>query len=302
MAISYLLEISDFTGLPLPCRDKVEEARRKLSSSARECAYNAKGFFNGVFTDNGEWIFSDCDPDGETRPYVCANAWAIISGVADNSQLESIWSALRPLKCDSGYRLYYPGFGAKPIANVGRAGSGDSPLGFFENGAPYNHGSHGFLGRAFAAGGKAPELLDALLYMLPYDQERHPTGETLTPPYAIVNCWQRMPLFNNRGGLLFLTGSVAMALRMAYNWMLGIRPGLGALELSPCAATALGAITAKFTLRGKPVTLALKPGGQKVTLNGAPVTATRRDPLTGREAAIIPYDSLLDAGNTISIE
>ena len=290
--IGFVLKIADFAGKSVPNREQYTKAAEAFQKALLTHAFNKKGFFNSVFTDRGEWVFSDNDPDGETRPYVCANAWSVISGVAGRERWDTIYKAMQTLKCESGYRLFYPGIGEKPIELVGRSGSGDGPIGFFENATPYNHGSHGFLGRSFSVMGKGEDLLDVLLYLMPYDQDRHPTSEALAPPYAVVNCWQRVAMFMNRGGMTFLTGTIAMGLRMAYQWMLGLYFDTDALVINPCLDTkTLGEVTVNCPVRDKNVTVTYKPGAG-VTLNGAAITTTSVDPASGRTQYHIAYNML----------
>jgi len=299
MGIEFVLKIADFAKKPVENRARYEQAAQSFRNNLQTHALNKSGFFNSVFTDNGEWVFSDCDPDGESRPSVCPNAYAIIAGVATPAQRQSILEVYERLKCETGYRLFYPGIGAKPIANVGRSGSGDGPIGLFENATPYNHGSHGFLGRSFSVANQPEKLFDALMYMLPYDQNHHNTDEALSPPYAVVNCWQRMKLFNNRGGMTFLTGTIAMGLRMVYNWMLGIQPDLDGLVLAPCLSTKLGDVAVTLTLRGKTIHLTLKQNATQLTVNGQPITTIRTDPFSGRQVHVIDYDLLQDVNEVV---
>lgn len=244
-------------------------------------AFNKMGFYNGVFNDDGKWIFSDMDPDGETRMYGVSNYYNIISGVADSDKYQTILENVSALKCDKGYRLFYPCLGVKPIAKAGRIASGDAPPYFAENGNVYNHGSQGFLARALAEVGDGDMLFDTLKWLMPYDTKKHPTQFTFTPPYAIVNCWQQLPGFNHRGFMCFLTGSVAMAMRGAYEWMFGIRPTLDGVEFRPCLPSNMRHAECKFHYLGKLHTLTVK--GDHVYLDGSVLTQKRKDIFTDHE-------------------
>ncbi len=261
-----------------------------LRSSLRKNAYNKDGYFNGFFNDDGKWIFSEMDPDGERRVYGPANWFAIASGVAMPDLTDSILKEMEFLRCPGGgFRLLYPPMGANPIECVGRGGTGDQPAGLWENGTVYNQGSHGFLIRALATAGRGDMLYEVLRCLLPYDQEIHPVSATLTPPYAVVNCYLEVPGFMYRGGLLFLTGSIAYGLRAAYEWMFGIRPQLDGLVIDPCVPTSFRKIEAHFQHLGKKVRLVIKNpdasqcGVRKMRVNGIEVTCKRHDPFSGRE-------------------
>jgi cellobiose phosphorylase len=164
-------------------------ARKKKSFRAaiRRHAFNRAGYFSSVFNDGGKWLFSERDPDGARRVYGPANWYSIASGAAGPDLVDSALTAMDALKCADGYRVMHPPMGRKPIAHVGRGGSGDQPAGLWENGTVYNHGSHGFLARALATAGRGDLLYQVLLYLMPYDQTKHPVASVMTPPYAIVN-------------------------------------------------------------------------------------------------------------------
>lgn len=66
----------------LKLAEKYEVFREKFIKSLRQHAYNSEGYFNGYFNDNGKWLLSEKDPDGEKRVYLVSNSWALISGSA----------------------------------------------------------------------------------------------------------------------------------------------------------------------------------------------------------------------------
>ena len=189
------------------------------------------------------------------------------------------------LKCDKGYRLFWPYLGDKPIKKVGRIASGDAPPCFGENGNVYNHGSQGFLARALSVANEGDKLFDTLKWIMPYDTSKHPTKIAFTPPYAIVNCWQQLPEFNHRGLMRFLTGSVAMAMRGVYEWMLGIAPTLDGVEISPCLPEGMEDVKVKFTFMDTEHLLEIK--GDKVIVDGNELTEKRTSIFTGKDAWVM---------------
>lgn len=280
MSLKYLSDI-------LLTLDKNADVKRyldfaeKLKENVNRYAFNQKGFYNAVFNDDGKWIFSDSDPDGKCRMYGVSNYYAIISGVAEREKFAKIIETAENLKCDKGYRLFYPHLGEKPIAKVGRIASGDVPKYLGENGNVYNHGSQGFFARALSEADEGDKLFDMLKWIMPYDTEKHPTALTFTPPYAIVNCWQKLPAFNHRGLMCFLTGSVAMATRGVYEWMFGIRPVLDGIEFSPCLPENMKSAKAQFEYLGKSHTIEIDDG--KVFVDGNEITTKRKTLITDKE-------------------
>lgn len=274
-------------------------------------AFNAHGFMNSVFNDEGHWLFSDCDPDGKERVYGPSNYYAIISGTADQEKEASIWNNIEKLRYDFGYKLFSEGLGKTPISSHGRMASGDIPIGLWANGNMYNHGSHGFLGRALTVSGKAEQAYDVLEYLFPYDQKRHPVQITKSAPYAIVNCYQGVPYFYHRAAMPFLTGTVAMSERLVYNWIVGIGYSTEGLLLSPCISGRFERVETEFCYDGKKIRLEIENSGKKsgkaesskriiVLLNGKEVGTPSKDPVTGREKTLI-FREELQAQNLIKI-
>jgi cellobiose phosphorylase len=266
--------------------------KRELSESLRNHACNRDGYFNGMFNDDGKWIYSNHDPDGVRRVYGGSNWFAIASGVAVPERVDSVLKEMKFLKCPAGYRLLHPPLGRKPIPHLGRGGSGDMPEGLWENGTVYNHGSQGFLCRALAVAGRGDQLLEVMRYLYPFDQKNHPIRSTMTPPYAITNCYQLVPGFMYRGGMLFLTGSIAYGIRAAYDFLLGIRPLPDGLALDPCLPRKFGRVTASFAYLSKRVELTIENpepvqcGVKIMTLNGRPIRRTRVDPFSLRTVPV----------------
>jgi hypothetical protein len=281
---SAVTDMADATGLI----HRYEEHKKAFRTALRAHAFNKEGFYSSVFNDDGHWLFSDRDPDGERRVYGPASWWSIYSGVAVPDQVDSLLKELKFLKCEAGWRLLWPPMGKKVIPNVGRIGSGDVPGGLWENATAYNQGSHGFLGRALAVAGKGDLLFESLQQLLPYDQKRHPTSAVLTPPYAVVNCWQEIPGFRHRGGLTFLTGSIAYGLRMAWSWMAGIKPEMDGLCIDPCIPAGWKRLGARFKYLGWDIELEIsnpdgaQAGAKSMKVNGESVLRTTTDPFSGR--------------------
>lgn len=236
MSLGYIAEITAWTN----CVDKISDDKLRAYSIRKEQfkkdinthCWSDKGFYNAVYTDNGEWIFSDKDPDGECRPYIPTNSYAILADVCEHK--EEVVETLKTLKREHGYCLFYPPMGKKTIRLVGKMGTGDLQAGFGENGNPYNHGSHGFFLRALANIGDYNTFYDVLNYMLPQNPAYHAPTSSYAAPYAIINVYQSVPMFNGRAGFSFLTGSVAMLHRAIYHWMAGVEFRFDGIAIKPC--------------------------------------------------------------------
>jgi len=137
--------------------------------------------------------------------------------------------------------------------------------------------------------------------MLPYDQAKHPVEKTFMPPYAVVRTWSDVPLFHGRGGIRFLTGSIAYAMRAEYSWLCGIKPMLNGLTIDPCIPPSFDNLTARFRYLHSAVGLEiLNPQGREagvrsMRLNGKRINETVVDPFSGCQG-FLAAASLFDRG------
>lgn len=231
MCLKYLVEILNKVGQVNEV-EKYEKAGYRLKNAINKAAFNGR-FYNAVYTDNGTWLFSEKDEDGEERVYVPTNAYAVISGVASGKENE-IFNEIAKLKTSDGYKLFSKPLGGKFIDGIGKMGTGDFQPYFAENGSVYNHGSQCFLIRALAKAGRYEEISDVLGYSLPLYADKHSPEKTCSAPYAITNCYHLVPSFYGRSGFSFLTGSVAMIERAVYSWVFGLNFALDNIVITPC--------------------------------------------------------------------
>ena len=261
MSIAYLTEILAKKGEKVD--EKYAQFAAELKQAINQSSFNSEGFYSGVFTDEGEWIFSVKDPDGERRVYAPTNAYAVISGVAEGKE-QSVLNHVKGLRGDDGYKLFSTPFGVKPIRGIGKMGTGDFQPYFAENGSVYNHGSQCFVLRALAKVGDYQAFEDVLNYALPLDENRHAPDSLCGAPYAITNCYHLVPSFKGRTGFSFLTGSVAMIARAVYSWMFGIRFTLNKVEIAPCLPERYGNASVQFSYGKTRVAVTYKGYGARV--------------------------------------
>ncbi len=225
--------------------DKYLTYRNMFIKAMKEHAYNNAGFFNGYFNDNGKWLFSDEDPDGESRVYVVSNAWALISGCCNKNVQNSVINQIQS-EClgDMGYNLGSKNY-TKVVEKAGRVGNGTRAAA-----APYNH-AQSFLVRALCVCGESNIAYDVTRYILPIEEDYAPAEMTYAPPYCIANSYSNSKDFPHRVELQFLSGTVSYVLRTVYNFFFGITPEYTGLSLKPCVPDAFGDCSVKFTYLGK---------------------------------------------------
>lgn len=265
-------------------------------------AFNPKGYFNGVFTDAGQWVFSPEDPDGKSRINGPVNSFALIAEVVSPEQQDSVFKSLNQLKGPHGWRLFYPPVGNPPIAKLGRMGAGDLAQGLCENGTPYNHGSQGFLGRAAACTGQGNWFYEILNYLLPYNPQTHPVKVAKTAPYAVVNQYKEAMGMEGEGGDPFLSGTISTVLRNLYQGMVGFRPTPAGLILSPCLPSGWKELQAEIPLRGARYHIHIhnprhkESGITSLKLDGKELVEAKQSLKWGRSILKVSYQDLPEGG------
>ncbi len=225
--------------------DTYKVARENFISAMKTFAYNSNGYFNGYFNDDGKWLFSNEDPDGQARLYLVSNAWSIICGVADQEMRKKVLLNIEE-KCfgNLGYNTHSLEF-KKSIPKAGRVGNGTMPFV-----SPYNH-AQSFLVRACCVAGDTKTAYKATRYILPIEEAYAPVSKTFAPPYAIANAYSNSEANLHRVELQFLSGTVSYVLRTVYSSFLGITYGLNGLTIKHCLPEEFGNCSANFTYLGK---------------------------------------------------
>lgn len=273
ICINHFIEIANKFGKDID-EQYYKNVINKLTKNVNEC-FNEKGFYNGVFTDNGEWIFSSNDPDGKERFFVPTNAFAIMSGVAKGKE-EKIVENYKKLRTSNGYKLFTYPMGEKKIEKIGKMGTGDFLPYFCENASVYSHGSQGFMAMAAASIGDYNTLLDILNCIFPFNSEIHSEDRCCSAPYAITNVYHLVPYFCGRSGFSFLTGSVATLFRILYEFTFGLKFTMDGIKIKPCIPKRYKNSNVKFNYNGKTLNITYVGFGstvKEVSINGKIVLA-----------------------------
>ena len=225
--------------------DDYAKARESFINAMKTYAYNSAGYFNGYFNDDGKWLFSNNDPDGEERLYLVSNVWSIICGVTDNEMNKKVLQKIEEKTfANMGYNLHSSAF-KKPVAKAGRVGSGTMPYV-----APYNH-AQSFLVRACCVAGDVDMAYKATRYILPIEEKYAPVEKTFAPPFTIANAYSNSEANLHRVELQYLSGTVSYVLRTVYSYFFGITYGLEGLTIKNSLPNEFGDCSAKFEYLGK---------------------------------------------------
>lgn len=279
----------------LELADSYLSVRDGFIKSMRNEAYNKLGYFNGYFNDNGKWLLSDCDPDGEDRLYLVSNAWALISGAATGKMKKSVLENIEKRNFGRmGYNSSSKGFPVY-IDKAGRVGNGNSP-----RSNPYNH-AQSFLVRAACAAGDSELAYKATRYILPIEEEYAPPEMTYAAPFCIANAYSNGDKTLHRVQLQYLSGTVSYVLRNVYSYFFGITYDYDGLVLKPCLPKEFGECSAEFSYLGNKFTLKCYPADEKKTVvNGKLWSKTKYCEEYEKDVCFIP-DRDMQKENLIEI-
>jgi len=293
--LDYLMKIKKLDGSYIKLKEEYLKARERFITAMLKNAYNKLGFFNGYTNDDGKWLFSDCDPDGEDRLYLVSNAWAIIAGLGDENLKHRVLSEIEK-RCFKfmGYHTHSTPFLTR-IEKAGREGDGNHKSTY-----PYNH-AQSFLVRAACTAGDAELAYKVTRYILPIEEDYAPPALTMAPPFCIANSYSASEKKPHRVQLQYLSGTVSYVLRTVYSYFFGITYGYDGLTLKPSLPRAFGECSAEFSYLGKRFTLLCHPSEEKkFVFNGKYWSKTKYSYEYARNACFIPDLDMKDE-NVIEI-
>lgn len=268
--ITHLAGISAEFEKYLPLKEEFLAKRNEFVLSVRKSAFNKLGYYNGYFNDDGKWLLSDEDPDGRERLYLVSNAWAIISGCANEEESRSVLDNVENRSiCETGYATKSIPF-YDCIKNAGRAGLGGETV---KN--SYNH-AQSFYVRACCAANRPDLAYHATRYILPIEEKYAPVEKTFAPPFAIANMYGNSPDAPHRVSLQYLSGTVSYVLRTVYEFFFGIVYRYDGLLIRPCLPEEFGNCSVEFRYLGKNFKMFATPakGEPSIKFNGKSVFAS----------------------------
>jgi cellobiose phosphorylase len=273
--VAELAEVAGDTDAASTCRSW----RNELEQSLRQHAWNGR-WFSRAFGDDAEPIG---DPESKYgRIFLLPQAWAILSGIADEQQTDAILAACKEhLLVEHGYLLLAPGWNEYD-PKIGHI-SGRRP-GVVENGGNYCHGS-AFMMAALCAAGRQDDALDLFGRLVPTNPA-NPPSRSRQEPFSITNTYRSPEAGASAGRAMFSwrTGCAGWMLRAAIEGILGMRAELGGLRVEGALPSNWDEATVSRRYRGKPLTVRFRRTGRPaLTLDGQRLQTT-----------VIPADLLTD--------
>ncbi|HHY83465.1 MAG TPA: hypothetical protein GX505_12445 [Clostridiales bacterium] len=203
--------------------DRIKEAINKH-------AWNGDWYIR-CFDDNGRPIGSKENEQGQI--FLEAQAWALISGIADSEQISKIMETCdTKLLTELGYALLAPTF-TKRDDNIGRISCLEP--GVCENGTIYSH-VNAWLILGLLKNRRPVKAFETLKKIMPGYMEGQSELKNNCPPYMFANCYYGKDHRNNSMQMEFLwiTGSLPWYYHLLLNDFIGARAEYDGLRIDPC--------------------------------------------------------------------
>lgn len=221
-----------------------------------------------------EWVKVGSKENDEGQIFLNPNIWAVMSGIADEEKAKVCMdSVTKYLLKDYGALLLYPAY-TKPREDIGYI-SRYAP-GLRENGGVYTHAATWAVW-AYAMMGDAKNAYEAYKRICPPNRSDDPDAYWSEPYVTPGNSDGPISPYFGRGSWTWYTGSAQWLHRVATQWILGVRPSLEGLEISPCIPSEWKEYTVKRTFRGTVYNISVKnPNGKstgvaRITVDGKEV-------------------------------
>lgn len=270
-------------------------ARRQLEALCRHLGRDAEAAEHAARADavrdavrrhawDGAWYLRCFDDDGRSvgaasceqgQIYVNAQSWAMLAGVADPAQVESMLRACdERLLTGQGYRLMAPPY-LRRDDHIGRISYLEP--GICENGTIYSHGN-AFMMYALLREGLVDRAYDVFRRIAPGYMASEDDPKHAAPPYVFPNCYFA-PEHRNRplqAEFTWITGSVSWFLNAILDLLVGVRRDYDGLVVEPMLPSAWPELSVRRTFRGRQFDVKVRRTGTRtVTLNGVAVAGNR---------------------------
>jgi cellobiose phosphorylase len=249
--------------------EEMQSFKKRFGDIIEEKCWAGDRFIRGI-TEKGQLVGHPDDP--EANMWLNPQSWAVISGFAGEARGKQIMDAVHEkLATPHGAIIMTPSY--KEHAFDGALALLFNP-GTKENGGIFLH-TQGWLILAEALLGRGNRAFEYYLASCPAAQ--NDIADTrLMEPYAYSQFTEQGESVNpGRSHVHWLTGTASTVMVGAVEGILGLRPDIGGLRITPAIPSGWSGFTMQKTFRGKKLNITVKnPGGKEggcssLTLNGA---------------------------------
>lgn len=234
----------------------------ELKKAVNEHGWDGEWYIEGT-TDDGRPLGSRGSAAGEI--FLNPQTWAVISGIAsDDRAMRAMRSVTERLCKPYGCLLLAPAYSKVDpwVGYITRYAPGSR-----ENGGVYSHASTWAV-QAYATIGDVDKAYEVYRSMLPsakVDQDAY-AAEPYVMPGNVDG--PDSPL-EGRGGWTWYTGSAAWMVRVALDWLLGVRATREGLVVDPKAIEGLSEFRVRRKFRGDTFDILVEGNGPTITLQSS---------------------------------
>lgn len=270
-AILEMMELAEYVG-ESAYKTWLKQQYTKLKQTINEVAWDGDWYVRVLYAGD-KMIGSKKNAHGQL--FMNAQSWAVISGIAEGERVEKCVKAIRQLEIEDGLLLMKPPY-EKFDPEIGRASS--IKPGMVENAGIYNHGA------AFKA------LMDCMLGLgddayrtlvkIMGDHRYNPSTKTGLEPFVLCSCYYQHRFFIHRVNHGWTTGTAPWFLKVATEWILGMRRDWNGLRIDPCLPSDWTKVRGSREFRGSRYQINItKPQGickgvKKITVDGSDIEGT----------------------------
>ena len=238
--------VADFAPLARARGDQDRAQRWESAAQGWQSVLNGAAWdgrwFKRAFFDDGRALGSEAN--AECRIDLIAQAWSVLSGVADPDLQRQAMASVQAYLVDPEaglIRLLDPPFAHASRPSVGYIQA--YPAGVRENGAQYTHaGVWALMAQAELArqSPSKPRLADQVYDYFTYLSPAHKAADPVwgpryrLEPYVLAGDVYSQPPYVGRGGWSWYTGSAAWLHRAALESILGLQLDASTLQFRPC--------------------------------------------------------------------
>ena len=247
---------------------RMNELKKKFGAIIEERCWNTDRFVRGI-TEHDQVVGKPDDP--EASLWLNPQSWAIISGFAPQERGTAIMNLV--------YQQLNTKYGARLMAPSYRRHAFDGALALLFNPSTKENGgiflqTQGWLILAEALLGRGGRAFEYYLESCPAAQ--NPIAETrLLEPYVYSQFTESVDSpFEGRSHVHWLTGTASTVMVGCVEGILGLRPDINGLRLSPTVPSSWKNFTMEKTFRGKKLRIQVQnpqgceSGCRKLTVNG----------------------------------
>ena len=224
-----------------------QEKSEEVNDAVNKLLWDGNWYARGI-TDNDVIFGIEKDPEGSI--FINPQAWALLSGAADESRANKLMSAVEErLETPFGVELMAPAF-TKMREDIGRV-TQKFP-GSAENGSVYNHAAAFYVFGLYERG-YVEKGFEMLRKMLPSSDEEDLVQRGQMPafiPNYYRGAYRQLPRTAGRSSQLFNTGTVSWFYRCLIDGLFGLQGDVDGLHIRPQLPKAWNEVKVTRVFRG----------------------------------------------------